>query len=67
MLEKEKDFIAWWEKSNMKFAAERQWARVIWSGGYHAAQQSVHLTALRHGLALSLLFNVVLLAVILEQ
>ncbi len=31
----------------------------------NAAQQSVHLTALRRGLALSLLFNVVLLAVVL--
>ena len=30
-----------------------------------AAEQSVHLTALRRGLALSLLFNVVLLAVVL--
>ena len=31
----------------------------------NAAQQSVHLTALRRGLAVSLLFNVVLLAVVL--
>jgi len=30
-----------------------------------AAQQSVHLTALRRGLALSLLFNVALLAMVL--
>ena len=30
----------------------------------HAAQQSVYLTALRRGLALSILFNVVLLAVV---
>ena len=30
-----------------------------------AAQHSVHLTALRRGLAVSLLFNVVLLAVVL--
>lgn len=30
-----------------------------------ASQQSVHLTALRRGLALSLLFNVILLAVLL--
>ena len=33
--------------------------------GEDNAQQSVHLTALRRGLALSLLFNVVLLAVVL--
>ncbi len=31
----------------------------------YAAQQSVHLTALRRGLAVSILFNVVLLAVVL--
>jgi len=31
----------------------------------HAAQQSVHLTALRRGLAVSILFNVVLLAMVL--
>lgn len=31
----------------------------------NAAQQSVHLTALRRGLAVSILFNVVLLAVAL--
>jgi hypothetical protein len=31
----------------------------------NAAQQSVHLTALRRGLALSLLFNVILLAVVM--
>jgi hypothetical protein len=31
----------------------------------NAAEHSVHLTALRRGLALSLLFNVVLLAVVL--
>jgi len=30
-----------------------------------AAQHSVHLTALRRGLAVSLLFNIVLLAVLL--
>ncbi len=30
---------------------------------YDAAQQSLHLTALRRGLAVSILFNVVLLAV----
>ncbi len=30
----------------------------------NAAQQSVHLTALRRGLAASILFNVVLLAVV---
>lgn len=33
--------------------------------GEDNAQQSVHLTALRRGLALSLLFNVILLAVVL--
>jgi hypothetical protein len=32
---------------------------------FAAAQQSVHLTALRRGLAVSILFNVVLLAVVL--
>jgi len=31
----------------------------------YAAQQSVHLTALRRGLALSIFINVVLLAVVL--
>ena len=31
----------------------------------YAAQQSMHLTALRRGLAASLLFNIVLLAVVL--
>lgn len=64
MLEKEKKFLAWWKESSFK-AVERGIARVIWSGGYYAAQQSVHLTALRRGLAVSILFNVVLLAVAL--
>lgn len=32
---------------------------------WNAAEQNVHLTALRLGLALSLLFNVILLAVVL--
>jgi hypothetical protein len=36
-----------------------------WSAKRNAAQQSAHLTALRRGLALSILFNVVLLAVVL--
>jgi hypothetical protein len=36
----------------------------FWSGVI-AAQQSMHLTALRRGLALSILFNIVLLAVVL--
>lgn len=37
---------------------------VVVHGGKHA-QQSVHLTALRRGLAVSILFNVVLLAMVL--
>ena len=35
------------------------------AAGWNAAQQSVHLTALRRGLAVSIFINVVLLAVVL--
>jgi hypothetical protein len=39
--------------------------RSAWFAGVEAAQQGVHLTALRRGLAVSILFNVILLAVVL--
>jgi hypothetical protein len=55
----------YWERMKIN-AIQNNMPRVhgFWSGVI-AAQHSMHLTALRRGLALSLLFNVILLVVLL--
>jgi len=56
----------WWWKGNVAVAGSEKWATDE-PANCQAAQQSVHLTALRRWLTASILFNVILLAMLLVQ
>lgn len=61
ILNEKNSMLAWKNEAE----SESRWADEYFRKWQEAAEQSVHLTALRRGLALSLLFNVILLAVVL--
>ena len=58
----ERNSVALWKQ---EAESEMRWADTYFRKWQEAAEHSVHLTALRRGLAVSILFNVILLAVVL--